>query len=161
MKREVWESFPRKFSTFSYWLIEFLPFSIAQLHKLSRKSTYFSIFLAKNVISSTKFPSDFLANAISFQFSFQTPKYPSGRKFPSKWKRWLYYCGMYRTVPYCTALYRIVLHCTVMYWRVPYCTVLYCIVLYCTGGYHAVPYCTLLYWRVPYCTVLYCTVLYF
>jgi hypothetical protein len=37
-----------------------------------------------NSISSNFFP-----NAISFQTSFQRPKFPNGRKFPSKWKRWL------------------------------------------------------------------------
>jgi hypothetical protein len=69
----------------------------SELHKFARKSTFFSISLLKNVqlfqarwsnfFLKTKHPSDFLPNAISFHISFPTPKYPSGRKFPSKWKR--------------------------------------------------------------------------
>ena len=35
-----------------------------------------------------KYLPDFLPNSISFQNSFQMLKYPFGRKFPSKWKRW-------------------------------------------------------------------------
>ena len=34
-----------------------------------------------------KNPSNFLPNFISFQISCQMTKFPSGRKFPSKWKR--------------------------------------------------------------------------
>ena len=35
-----------------------------------------------------KFPFNFLPKSISFQISLQVLKFPFGRKFPSKWKRW-------------------------------------------------------------------------
>ena len=59
--------------------------------ELNDKQQFPSNFRPYNSISSNFFP-----NAISFQISFQKPKFPNGRKFPSKWKCWL--SGSYYSV---------------------------------------------------------------